>query len=49
METYKNSYTKKEDSTLWELHEIRHRLHQARKHKSIQEIKYPPPEGVVLE
>jgi hypothetical protein len=38
MATYKNSYTKKEDSLLWELHEIRHRLHEARKEKSIQEI-----------
>ena len=24
METYKNSYTVKEDEVLWELHEIRH-------------------------
>ena len=38
METYKNSYTKNEDYTLWELHEIRHRLHKARKNKSIEEI-----------
>lgn len=38
METYKNSYTKSEDYMLWELHEIRHRLYQARKKKSIEEI-----------
>ena len=38
MATYKNSYTEKEDSLLWELHEIRHRLHKSRKQKSIQEI-----------
>ena len=38
METYENSYSKNEDYTLWELHEIRHRLHKARKNKSIDEI-----------
>ena len=38
MEIYKNSYKKNEDFTLWELHEIRHRLHEARKNKSIEEI-----------
>jgi hypothetical protein len=38
METYKNSYTKEEDPVLWELHEIRHRLHRARKNKSVEEI-----------
>lgn len=38
MGTYKNNYSEKEDSTLWELHEIRHRLHQSRKDKSIEEI-----------
>ena len=38
METYKNSYTKDEDRVLWELHEIRHKLHKRRKNKSIEEI-----------
>ena len=38
METYKNSYTEKEDSLLWELHEIRNRLHKARMQKTIEEI-----------
>lgn len=28
METYKNSYAVKEDEVLWELHEIRHSLHE---------------------
>ena len=27
METYKNDYSKKEDETLWEIHEIRHKIH----------------------
>ena len=38
METYKNNYKEKEDHTLWELHEIRHRLHQVRKKKTIEDI-----------
>ena len=38
MATYNNGYTKSEDFTLWELHEIRHRLHEARKKKSIEDI-----------
>ena len=38
METYKNGYTKDEDCFLWELHEIRHKLHQRRKNKTIDEI-----------
>ena len=38
METYKNSYTEKEDYALWELHEIRHKLHKRRKNKTIDEI-----------
>ena len=38
METYKNSYDEKEDQTLWELHEIRHKLHKKRKNKTIEEI-----------
>jgi len=28
METYKNDYNKNEDETLWELHEIRNRIHK---------------------
>jgi len=38
METYKNSYTENEDKTLWELHEIRNRLHKRRKNRTIEEI-----------
>jgi hypothetical protein len=38
METYRNSYTKEEDRLLWELHEIRHRLHARRQHRTIEEI-----------
>jgi hypothetical protein len=38
MEAYKNSYSKSEDPTLWELHEIRHRLHEKRKNKPIDDI-----------
>jgi len=38
METYKNSYTKDEDCLLWELHEIRYKLHKRRKNKTIEEI-----------
>ena len=28
METYKNDYNKNEDESLWELHEIRNKIHQ---------------------
>ncbi len=35
---YKNDYTKKEDVVLWELHEIRHKLHKDFKNKSLEEI-----------
>ena len=38
METYKNSYTVKEDEALWELHEIRHELHEELKNKPLDEI-----------
>ena len=38
MEIYKNSYTEKEDKILWALHEIRHKLHNERKNKTIAEI-----------
>ncbi len=38
METYKNDYASKEDRLLWELHEIRHALHQELKGKSLEQI-----------
>jgi hypothetical protein len=38
MATYKNDYTKEEDHTLWELHEIRHALHEMIKNKNIDQI-----------
>ncbi len=38
MEIYNNSYTETEDKMLWELHEIRHKLHRERKNKTIEEI-----------
>jgi hypothetical protein len=38
MKTYENTYTKSEDHTLWELHEIRHRLHKKRKGHTVEEI-----------
>ncbi len=38
METYKNSYTENEDKVLWELHEIRHKLHKRKKNKTVEEI-----------
>jgi hypothetical protein len=38
MGTYKNDYTKSEDETLWELHEIRHGLHKKYQNKSTEEI-----------
>ncbi len=38
METYKNDYTPEEDYMLWELHEIRHALHQELSQKTIQQI-----------
>ena len=28
MVTYKNDYSKTEDETLWEIHEIRHEIHK---------------------
>ncbi len=28
MATYKNDYSKEEDETLWEIHEIRHKIHK---------------------
>ncbi|MCP4403771.1 MAG: hypothetical protein GY801_41505 [bacterium] len=38
METYKNDYTATEDRLLWELHEIRHALHQEFKEKTLEQI-----------
>jgi len=38
MEIYRNSYNEKEDSLLWELHEIRHRLHKKRKNQTLEQI-----------
>ncbi|OQX02683.1 MAG: hypothetical protein BWK80_57335 [Desulfobacteraceae bacterium IS3] len=38
METYKNSYDKSEDIMLWELHEIRHELHEELSRKTVEEI-----------
>ena len=38
METYKNSYSVKEDEVLWELHEIRHKLHEKLRKKPLDEI-----------
>lgn len=38
MEIYKNDYTKEEDETLWEIHEIRRKLHKHWKTKTIEQI-----------
>ena len=38
METYNNSYNENEDYMMWEIHEIRHKLHKERKNKSLEEI-----------
>ena len=38
MAIYKNDYTKKEDKALWELHEIRYRLHKELRVKSVGQI-----------
>ena len=38
METYKNSYSVNEDEVLWELHEIRHALHEELKNRPLDEI-----------
>ena len=38
METYKNPFHPQKDAMLWELHEIRHELHQTLRHKTIEEI-----------
>jgi hypothetical protein len=38
MATYKNDYSKDEDETLWELHEIRDKLHKEFENKTLEEI-----------
>ena len=38
MATYKNDYSKNEDETLWELHEIRHALHKEYENKTVKDI-----------
>ena len=38
MGIYKNDYSKNEDETLWELHEIRHALHKEYENKTVEEI-----------
>ena len=38
METYKNSYSVQEDQVLWELHEIRHELHEELKSRPLAEF-----------
>ncbi|MEW5802285.1 MAG: hypothetical protein AB1847_09290 [bacterium] len=38
METYKNDYTKDEDETLWELHEIRNELYNKFISKSVGQV-----------
>jgi len=35
---YTNDYPKDEDETLWELHEIRHKLYHELKNKTLDEI-----------
>lgn len=37
METYKNDYTKQENELLWEIHNIRHSLHEKWGKKTIEE------------
>jgi hypothetical protein len=38
MEIYKNDYKKNEDECLWEIHDIRNKLHNELKEESIDEI-----------
>jgi hypothetical protein len=38
METYKNDYKKEEDELLWEIHEIRRKIHRDFKDKTIDQI-----------
>jgi hypothetical protein len=37
MGTYKNDYSKNEDELLWELYDIRHKLHKKWNSKSLKE------------
>ena len=36
MEAYKNDYKKHEDEALWEIHKVRHQLHEKFKDKPIE-------------
>lgn len=38
METYKNPFDPNQDAMLWELHEIRHELHEVLSRKTVDEI-----------
>lgn len=38
METYRNEFDKIEDPMMWELHEIRNKLHQEIENRTIEEI-----------
>jgi len=38
METYHNDYMKNEDPMMWELHEIRHKISEEHKNKTVEEI-----------
>ncbi len=38
MEIYENDYKREEDEALWELHEIRRRLHNDFKNKPVEQI-----------
>ena len=38
METYKNDYKREEDEALWEIHEIRRKLNNDLKNRTIEQI-----------
>jgi hypothetical protein len=38
MAIYKNDYKREEDEALWELHEVRHKLHEEMKGKTVEQI-----------
>ena len=38
MKIYNNNYSKEEDDVIWELHEIRHRLHKLNAGKALSQI-----------